>query len=1392
MQSNWKKFVSVMMSAAMLAGQNGMIIQAEESGTERSTQLAAAPETSAPATEAPAPATETPAPATEAPSQATEQPSAPTTEQTQNTDAQSTESATETKGEDTFAFTLKEGVTVTVETAKELPGTTQLIVTQLTKKTPVTKKETKKLVSGEVNRGHRELTDIAAYQLLFMDNGVSVLPEGEVTVTFAYEEGLDLALDPYMQAEAGMLAIDGEKVSELAELELNEDLKVEEATANVELTTDGVIVLAGVENRRPKGEKLTAQVLEKDLEALRSYTVVTENEQKPVSENAAAVVAEEDPKTQSADLLGKPLETNQPTTDAEKTPEKADGDMPTADEDPQDTLADLAKTSLKLADAKDSDKVAVVSVYAKADGTIDFEPLEKVLRKDENGNVTNAIDVTGRYVLINVVTEKADQELTVKEKFTAWSESADTDEIEPESRILWNFITFAENAYKDYKGTATFEEKAVGTMLAPAGSLVLENALVGSVYAKEAEYKKIVDAIFAGEVEVTPAAAKAPAKAPEEEPGTVTEGGEVNGQDKAADGDGDNAGGSNDGDNAGGNAGESNDPAAATTVKLTVEAADAADSNTKLTDAKFSIFKGEDTTAVVADVSAGEWTLDPAVTTEKDATWGPLGEDLAALENNAELTLTIKESTVPSGYIKADDQTITVSKDDKGVLNISGDVTKTLTFASKKINNKLTIYVKDEKGLIADKDATVLVRTTDGKELFRFTDVKGLKEITLDATSDNKDVVDLVNKVLNEGNEYSLVVSQVKAPAGYYLDTDNSSSDVEVKISSKDGSLELAVNGNAANEVTFLNKQYDATKIQAVTVTKKRFVNNVAENVASGTEYKRYFAFFKDAATTQRVSDVAEISIVEGMSTSQVLSCQLPLGSTYFIAETNAQGTAINTATSKVYTRYFVNNEEKNAVTIGKTPDNNPINIVIENREYQIMVTKQVYQGLATISPLQAKEALTYYVGLFADKACTQLVADIPCQQVIIEKGKLSGSVTFSGVLPDKTYYVSEVMQSGDTYVAMKDSDNLTIVYKSNASKDDDPQKVEITKDQVPTDNKITIENRFTVKPENASFTGKFKITKKVVDSNGKAKNVKGSFYAAVFKVGAKQIPANRVGGRTIEFNMRGKSQRSVNITIPINDDAVEYVVVETDSAGTPLKSGKTGYEITYKDSQKITLRADATAMQTVTIINKEIENKETETKKTQVEKATLNFTKKVTYHGKSMKVNATYYIGMWLGANADTSKKPMHIKKITLKDASEGSGDLKVDLGKVNGRKVTFTLAEVDVEGKVLASGKGADYEVNLSPSQVTLSDEHPVDTINVTNAIVKGSKVESALLNPSSGFAGDSGAVSEAQALHSGAASVNSGDSTPLLPLSGAAGASLIVILGAAWALIRRKRRV
>ena len=116
-------------------------------------------------------------------------------------------------------------------------------------------------------------------------------------------------------------------------------------------------------------------------------------------------------------------------------------------------------------------------------------------------------------------------------------------------------------------------------------------------------------------------------------------------------------------------------------------------------------------------------------------------------------------------------------------------------------------------------------------------------------------------------------------------------------------------------------------------------------------------------------------------------------------------------------------------------------------------------------------------------------------------------------------------------------------------------------------------------------------------------------------------------------------------------------------------------------------------------------------------EVAELKLTKAVTFKKSPIRVNATYYIGIFEDA---ALTKLMYKKAMRLANASSMTSTLKINLYKLLApHTITLYFAETDKNGKVASSGSSG-YMITIDKASVTLSPEHAEESVTITNDII------------------------------------------------------------------------
>lgn len=117
-------------------------------------------------------------------------------------------------------------------------------------------------------------------------------------------------------------------------------------------------------------------------------------------------------------------------------------------------------------------------------------------------------------------------------------------------------------------------------------------------------------------------------------------------------------------------------------------------------------------------------------------------------------------------------------------------------------------------------------------------------------------------------------------------------------------------------------------------------------------------------------------------------------------------------------------------------------------------------------------------------------------------------------------------------------------------------------------------------------------------------------------------------------------------------------------------------------------------------------------------EVAELKLTKAVTFKKSPIRVNATYYIGIFKDA---ALTKLLYKKAMRLANASSMTSTLKINLYKLLApHTITLYFAETDKNGKVASSGSKSGYMITIDKASVTLSPEHAEESVTITNDII------------------------------------------------------------------------
>ena len=234
-----------------------------------------------------------------------------------------------------------------------------------------------------------------------------------------------------------------------------------------------------------------------------------------------------------------------------------------------------------------------------------------------------------------------------------------------------------------------------------------------------------------------------------------------------------------------------------------------------------------------------------------------------------------------------------------------------------------------------------------------------------------------------------------------------------------------------------------------------------------------------------------------------------------------------------------------------------------ESKDVSVSVTKKLVTVDGTV--IGAVDA-TYYVALYSDADCTQRVSDVLALNF---KNASSSTVTFTGLEKGQTYYVGECEADGTCYLANICADGtMYMVDFSDGNA--------VTVDNADGSTTVYFDNQFENIPDGYYKEAELNITKKLVGSDGKAKNSNEIFYAGIFAdEGFTQLSTD-VSENIVPLDLAGGSEATaqVNVALPESGSITLYVT-EVDSNGKPVAGAASfKYDVTV-DNAQVTLNDD-------------------------------------------------------------------------------------------------------------------------------------------------------------------------------------------------------------------------
>ena len=506
-------------------------------------------------------------------------------------------------------------------------------------------------------------------------------------------------------------------------------------------------------------------------------------------------------------------------------------------------------------------------------------------------------------------------------------------------------------------------------------------------------------------------------------------------------------------------------------------------------------------------------------------------------------TYTLRETVAPDGYTVTSDTTFTLKED--------GTVDQTKTTAT--VSDKGVVLVEDNMTSVSISKVDI----TSQKELagahIQILDKDGKVVEEWDSTDKAYTI-----KGLKTGETYTL--HETVAPNGYYLKADTTFTlKADGSFDTDNTTTTISSNGVLLVEDTQKTVKTQVSKVDAKTyeVLGGAHLQVIDPDGKVVDEWDSD----KDAYT---LTDLKPGVVYTLHETAAPKGYKVAEDTTFQLNEDGTIDTA-NTTTAISDDTLLVKDEKK------------------ESKDVSVSVTKKLVTVDGTV--IGAMDA-TYYVALYSDADCTQRVSDVLALNF---KNASSSTVTFTGLEKGQTYYVGECEADGTCYLANICADGtMYMVDFSDGNA--------VTVDNADGSTTVYFDNQFENIPDGYYKEAELNITKKLVGSDGKAKNSNEIFYAGIFAdEGFTQLSTD-VSANIVPLDLAGGSEATaqVNVALPESGSITLYVT-EVDSNGKPVAGAASfKYDVTV-DNTQVTLNDDNLSANVV-ITNKENSTKVTPT----------------------------------------------------------------------------------------------------------------------------------------------------------------------------------------------------
>ena len=486
-------------------------------------------------------------------------------------------------------------------------------------------------------------------------------------------------------------------------------------------------------------------------------------------------------------------------------------------------------------------------------------------------------------------------------------------------------------------------------------------------------------------------------------------------------------------------------------------------------------------------------------------------------------TYTLRETVAPDGYLITSDTTFTLKED--------GTVDQTKTTAT--VSDKGVVLVEDNMTSVSISKVDI----TSQKELagahIQILDKDGKVVEEWDSTDKAYTI-----KGLKTGETYTL--RETVAPNGYYLKADTTFTlKADGSFDTDKTTTTISSNGVLLVEDTQKTVKTQVSKVDADTYevlggAHLQVIDPDGKVVAEWDSDKE--AYTLTDLKPGVVYTLHETAAPKGYKVAEDTTFQL-----------NEDGTidTENTTTAISDDTLLVKDEKK------------------ESKDVSVSVTKNLVTVDGTV--IGAVDA-TYYVALYSDTDCTERVSDVLALNF---KNASSSTVTFTGLEKGQTYYVGECEADGTCYLANICADGtMYMVDFSDGNA--------VTVDNADGSTTVYFDNQFEKIPDGYYKEAELNITKKLVGSDGKAKNSNEIFYAGIFAdEGFTQLSTD-VSQNIVPLDLAGGSEATalVNVALPESGSITLYVT-EVDSNGKPVAGAASfKYDVTV-DNAQVTLNDD-------------------------------------------------------------------------------------------------------------------------------------------------------------------------------------------------------------------------